>query len=147
MSDNYSSAFCSFRFLANGGRFTERGLPIITNDERDAEGLVISGKCVNPGDCDSCEDLRVKVTELFHQGWSVDWECVHCIKTTKKDDLRQGIVRDLPGVFQSGRDPNSAPLPELPNYDNSEDRPPSLTGCMRCGWQTSFLQLILRRQT
>lgn len=145
--DHYSSAFCTFRFSANGGRFTGNGLPIITDEDKDEDGIVISGKCTNPGDCNDCGDLRVKALELYQQGWSIDWECDQCIKVTRKSDRLQGITRELPGVYQTGRNPSSNPFPDLPKFDNSENRPPSVAGCMRCGWQTSFLQLILRRQT
>lgn len=130
-------AFCPVLFGKNGGRFTSTGLPIFNDPDDDGEPA--RGKCDAPYDCGVCPYLGEWVSHLMSEGWRVGWECVYCIKDTKKLDEAEGRTRNLPGFFQSGRLPVP---PEDPFYD--PDQPP-LHGCTRCGYESSFLQLVLRK--
>lgn len=130
-----SLAFCKILFWRNGGEFTETGLPKVANKD-----AYIRGRCGEPWDCNRCQLLHDWLRHLEQDRWAVSWECEHCIKQTEKLDAANNVERSLQGYYQAGRLPAS--YDDLANYD--EDRP-TLPGCMRCGWQTSFLQLILRR--
>jgi hypothetical protein len=73
------------------------------------------------------------------RGWIAGWECDDCLKKTESRDEADGLVgQRLPGFYQAGRLP-CADRNDL-NYDNAK-----LEGCTRCGHETSFLQLVLRR--
>lgn len=123
-------AFCQIFFGANGGQFTELGNPIFySTDEMDDGGAPVRGKCDRPYDCGTCPYMGQWVEGLQAQGWIIGWECYHCLKLTKE------TPRLLPGFYQTGRIPN-------PTLD---DQPELLEGCTRCGWETSFLQLVLRK--
>jgi hypothetical protein len=137
-------AFCPILFAVNGGRFTDKGLPIF--QEKDEDGYSPRGKCDRAFDCGVCPHLTAWVNQFAVAGWSVGWECNACLKNTAKSDAEERLDRLLPGYYQSGRDPDDEnPFPEMPGFDNKDaDRPP-LHGCTRCGWQSSFLQLIMRR--
>ena len=131
-------AFCPIYYGANGGLFDERGVPM---EDPDAEETVHTrGKCDRPFDCGTCPYLHQWVGKLASQGMGIAWECIACLKQTKKMDKESGVIRFIPGYFQAGR----PPVPEgHPDYD--KDNPP-LAGCTRCGWESSFLQLIIRRR-
>jgi hypothetical protein len=137
-------AFCPILFGSNGGRFSEKGLPIF--EEKDEDGLSPRGKCDAPHDCGSCGLLTAWVNGFVAAGWTIGWECDRCIKATDREDYEAHMQRLLPGYYQSGRDTNDVnPFPDIPNYDNSDPDRPGLLGCTRCGWQSSFLQLVMRR--
>lgn len=130
------SAFCPLYFRAHGGQFlitrpcsaetfVVRGTPIF----RDG----VLGTCDRPFDCGTCPLMSQWVVEMVAAGWAVGWECDQCLKDTLLEDKIQGVQRELPGFFQSCQ-PDDA------------DQPP-IGGCTRCGWQTSFLQIILRRSS
>lgn len=131
-------AFCLIYFGANGGTFDELGRPIFK--ERDEDGFPVRGKCDRPFDCGTCHHLGKWVLELQSQGWDIGWECYQCLKDTKKTDTEEN-QRFLPGHYQAGRKQD---LKEE-DQDYDPDQPP-LEGCTRCGWSTSFLQLVLRRK-
>ena len=77
---------------------------------------------------------------LVTQGWFIDWECDRCLRETRPEDMANSIERSVQGFFQSGKEPRSRTDPD---YD--WDRP-RLKGCMRCGCESNFLQLVLRRR-
>ena len=66
-------------------------------------------------------------------------------------EMNKGDILDpfqkLPGFYQAGRDSNENPHQDLTDFDNVDPDNPPITGCTRCGWQTSFLQLVLRPMT
>lgn len=129
-------AFCPIYFGSNGGQFDSLGKPIFS--KRDEDGFPARGKCDRPFDCGTCPYLGQWVLNLQAQDWEIGWECEKCLKDTKKEDTDKNI-RFLPGFYQAGRSKDLKP--EDSDYD--PDRPP-LEGCTRCGWETSFLQLIIR---
>jgi hypothetical protein len=131
-------AFCRIFFGANGGQFDALGRPIFHNVEED--GFPIRGKCDKPFDCGTCSYLGQWILVLNGQGWQVGWECNKCLRDTEKQDKAE-LQRSLPGFYQSGR--HSSLTPKDADYDS--DQPP-LDGCTRCGWETSFLQLVLRKR-
>jgi hypothetical protein len=131
-------AFCPILFESNGGGFTDSGLPILYDDSD--EGQQRRGRCDVAYDCGVCSLLHAWV-ERASQTWLIGWECDHCLKSTQKED---GKKRWLPGFYQSGREAGTEPHPDLPDFDNVDPDLPALSGCTRCGWQTSFLQLVLR---
>jgi hypothetical protein len=138
-------AFCKILFAENGGRFTENGLPVSDED--------IRGLCDIAWDCASCTYLNTWVELLNAEGWESGWECALCLQRTRKADASLGVERVLPGFYSAGKSAIISP-------DDSDFDPdlPSLAGCTHicppdaehsesyvCGWQSSFLQLILRR--
>lgn len=125
-------AFCKILFAKNGGRFTDTGLPITNEGAR--------GQCDRAYDCISCVYLEEWVQLLANDGWEIGWECDACLKNTDEHDDMTGVERRVQGFYQAGRPPEDPPSSE--DYD--PDRP-ALSGCTRCGWGTSFLQLVLRR--
>ena len=125
-------AFCKVLFWKNGGQFTPTGLPIFKHR--------IRGRCSRAFDCGACSYLQEWIAYLASQGWSWGWECDKCLKETKKTDEANGLVRSVQGFYQAGR--RSDRTPDDPDYD--PDRP-GLEGCTTCGWETSFLQLVVRR--
>ena len=127
-------AFCKVLFWKNGGTFTATGLPIIDREHR------VRGKCNRAFDCGSCLYLQEWIAFLQSQGWEFGWECDKCLRDTKDSDRAAGVTRSIQGFYQAGRKPK--PL-EDPDYDPDQ---PGLEGCTRCGWETSFLQLVLRKR-
>jgi hypothetical protein len=81
-------AFCRLLHAANGGRFTETGLPILE------EG--IRGTCDEPYDCAACQHMQEWLRSLSSQGYSLTWECQTCLRNTAP------IWRYLPGHYQEG---------------------------------------------
>lgn len=134
MSDAVRAGFCPLYFASNGGSFQQNGLPIFVDHED------IRGNCDKPYDCIECSLLQEWVHALQADSWVPGWECEQCLKDTRLEK------RVLPGFYQTGRDPETDPFSSLPGYSNEEISTPQLTGCTRCGWQTSFLQLVLRRR-
>lgn len=124
-------AFCPILFAANGGTFDEKGLPIFNQQDK---RTWVAGKCSKPHDCGECSLLHEWVNGLMAQGWTVGWECIHCLKETKAE----GDKRILPGFYQASRFRGA---PE--NYVEAEPKK-AIAGCTRCGWGSSFLQLVLR---
>lgn len=127
-------AFCPILFDVNGGKFTPNGLPIITDPDED--GFSPRGLCDIAYDCGVCSYLNEFVAKHASLGWQVGWECPACLKATKD------FPRELPGYYQEGRDEDNPP--ELENFDNTNNDKTPLKGCTRCGWQSSFLQLVFR---
>jgi hypothetical protein len=128
-------AFCPILFGKNGGQFSPNGLPIFRSEDE----VAARGRCDIAYDCGVCPHLGEWVGHMTQQGWKIGWECVYCIKDSKKDDEAQGRQRTLPGFYQAGRLPVP---PDHPDYD--PDQPP-LHGCTTCGYESSFLQLVLRK--
>jgi hypothetical protein len=116
------SAFCLLLFGSNGGQFDELGRPIFRGQ---------LGTCGRAFDCGTCPLMREWMLKLAQDGWEWGWECDQCLKNTFDTDHAREVERILPGYYQSSQ-------------PDDEDHPP-IEGCTRCGWQTSFLQLILRR--
>lgn len=140
---------CAIYFGANGGTFTELGNPIWEEDVR--------ALCGRAHDCGHCQFLHQWVAVQQSKGFSISWECVRCIKKTYKPDMKNDIERVITGYYQAGRRRGLAP--DDPDYDQDQ---PGLEGCTRifqvddeevdkkagevCGWESSFLQLVLRRK-
>jgi len=126
------AAFCKILFWKMGGTFGPTGLPILQEGVR--------GKCNRAFDCGSCSHMQDWLTLLYQQGWSWGWECDRCLRETLSEDEAQNIERRVQGFYQAGR--SSQRMEDDPDFD--PDRP-GLEGCTRCGWESSFLQLVLRR--
>jgi len=125
MSDPTRQAFCPLYFSHNGGKFNDRGLALFS-------GEGIPGVCDRAFDCGTCSLMSKWVGEKMAEGWVIGWECVTCVKNTYLDDKGRGVHRLLPGFYQSSQpDPNQRGF---------------IPGCTRCGWESSLLQIILRRQ-
>ncbi len=105
-------AFCPLLFAKNGGT---------------------RGRCDAPHDCGECELLTAWVEEQIKEGYELGWECVECLKQTKKTQ------RWLPGFYQASKYRGPPWDYELVEPDKKLD------GCERCGWGSSLLQLVLRR--
>lgn len=157
-------AWCNLLFKSNGGQLNEKGAPVFRSSESFHSPR---GACSKAFDCGACDIMIQYLEECVSQGWDVGWECIDCLKP----DTPSGIERVLPGYYQSGRDPKY-PEPyhkrvemmqlnraskrqgfreyKFGHYDNQDSDKPwataSITGCTNCGWQSSFLQLVLRRQ-
>lgn len=141
-------AACPIYFGANGGRFSELGRAILeSKDDRLLCGVAF--------DCGHCSYLAQWVEVQRANGYSVSWECDHCLRVTLKRDRRDNIERVLPGFYQAGRS-NLDPLgkdydPDLPGLRgctrilDEDDEETGQKAGQECGWETSFLQLVLRR--
>lgn len=154
MGSPIRSAFCSLFFAHNGGSFDANGKPIFSNEQIEVENLEtgesdyvdpvpVRGKCSTVFDCGRCPLLTEWVNDKLAAGWSVGWECQQCLSETwlsEQPSVNPSIERLVPGYYQAGS-PLDTPKDSLA-YD--EDRP-QLEGCTRCGYATSFLQLIIRR--
>lgn len=114
-------AFCPLLFAHNGGQFQENGKPKFMGED-------IRGSCDDPHDCGNCMIMQSWLVQLKAEGWVIGWECLKCLSETKE------IPRKLPGFFQEGR------LEVLEG-----DEKPAVPGCTSCGWESFFLQLVLRR--
>lgn len=126
MSHSTKTAFCPLYFRAHGGRFTEKGLPIFTADEEDENA---PGMCGRAFDCGTCSLMVNWIPEMV--GWSAGWECDGCLKETFLQDKEAKTERWLPGFYHS-----SQPDEQAQGF---------ISGCTRCGWPGSFLQLVFRR--
>lgn len=124
MSDPTKAAACPLYFSAHGGQFDRRGNPIFN-------GIPIPAVCDRAFDCGTCSLMTQWVSSMVASGWVVGWECDKCLKETFLEDKGGGRGRIVPGFYHSGRrdDPDNG----------------GLTGCTRCGWESSFIQIILRR--
>lgn len=129
------AAFCNLLWAYNGGQFGPTGLPLFT--EVDEDGNIPLGTCDRAYDCSVCPLLHQWVERLVAQGWSASWECSYCLKGVKSEVAAGRLA--ITGYYQAGREP----VP--PEHEDHDQDQPALTGCTRCGWQTSFLQLVLRR--
>jgi len=128
-------AFCKILFWKNGGSFSPTGLPIFrSTDER------VQGRCTRAYDCGQCSYLQEWLVFLQQQGWAWGWECDACLRKTLEEDRKSNIERHVQGYYQAGRRWDRTP--DDPEYD--PDRP-GLEGCTRCGWESSFLQLVIRK--
>jgi hypothetical protein len=101
--------------------------------------MFVRSLCSRAWDCGRCSLMHEWVRGLATSGWAVGWECVGCLKDTRREDEENG-GRVLPGFYQAGR--RFDRTPDDPEFD--KDRP-ALEGCTRCGWESSLLQLVLRR--
>jgi hypothetical protein len=128
-------AFCKILFWKNGGQFSPTGLPVVNAREQ------VRGKCTRAYDCGQCSYLQEWIAFLQQQGWSFGWECDTCLKKTEVEDRKNGVERHVQGYYQAGRKYETQPEDQW-NWD--PDRP-GLEGCTRCGWESSFLQLVIRR--
>ena len=127
-----ATAFCKILFGVMGGTFSPTGLPVFEEGVR--------GHCTRAFDCGSCMYMHEWLASLIQHGWTWGWECTKCLKETKPIDDELGIERRVQGFYQAGR--RHSLTQEDPDFD--PDRP-GLEGCTRCGWESSFLQLVLRR--
>jgi hypothetical protein len=140
-------AWCKILFGANGGRFTGWGMPIFANEIMDVtdDGYVqqmpVRGKCDRAFDCIECWALNDWLKILINDGWEHGWECDKCLRETQKPDRQNNIQRQVQGIYQAGRKKGTPPEDKW----NFDDDFPLLEGCTRCGWQSSFLQLVLRK--
>ena len=91
------------------------------SQELDDDEFPIRGKCDTPFDCGTCLLLQQWVQGLIGQGWEVTWECHDCLRGIKAASEAEGVEVSLPGYYQTG-------------------------SCSGCGYETSFLQLLLRRK-
>jgi hypothetical protein len=132
-------AFCKILFWKYGGSFDPSGLPRKqwTGDQR---RQFVRGKCSSPYDCGQCSFLQEWLTHLQQQGWGWGWECDKCLRETEDIDRSNNTDRHVQGFYQAGRKGDRTP--DDPDYD--PDRP-GLEGCTRCAWESSFLQLVIRR--
>ena len=159
MSTPIKVAACPLLFRANGGQFTENGLPIIGGrivhlqdeqielDENDnplypeERQLFAPFLCDKAFDCGTCPLLHQWVAGEQASGWVVGWECWICLKDSwayERGDPK--VERNIAGFYQAGRPPDL--IPDDEDYD--PDNPP-LRGCTSCGKGRSILQLVLRR--
>ena len=129
-------AFCPILFGKNGGQFDDKGLPVFATRQDKA----VRGRCDEAFDCGTCPFLSEWVAVQVNNGWSVGWECQGCLKGSKKLDEVAGIKRILPGYYQAGRKPYP------PDHQDHDTDRPALEGCTVCGYESSFLQLVLRRR-
>jgi len=81
------------------------------------EGL--RGVCSDAFDCRDCP-LMIRWSKLRELHYRIGWECDKCLKDTFREDKKHKITRWLPAFYHSGI-------------------------CTQCGYQRTFLQLILRR--
>jgi hypothetical protein len=146
MEHPVKTAPCPLFFAANGGRFNQLGMPVFRSDTFDQndpdDAFVAATNCDRAYDCGACPLLIQWIEHEVAQGWTVGWECTKCLNDSllyERDN--PDVQRRLAGFYQSGRRPELTPDDE----DFDPDRP-HLAGCTSCGWQSSFLQLVLRRQ-
>lgn len=124
-------AWCNILFAVNGGQFTPRGLPIVGQED-------VRGYCDRGFDCGSCPFLVQWINAQVAAGWSIGWECSYCLKGSG-EQVREGRLV-ITGHYQAGRDPSLQS-----DHEDFDPDQPGLSGCTHCGWQTSFLQLVLWR--
>ena len=122
-------AFCKILWWKNGGAFSSNGLPVVGEEWT-------RGKCAKAYDCAECIFLHEWLAWLVAQGWAFSWECDACLRLTLKTDSEAGVVRHVQGFFQEGRKHQS---------DDPILERPVLEGCARCGWESSLLQLVIRK--
>lgn len=141
-------AACPIYFGLNGGKFSELGNANATEDDR-----LLCGRAF---DCGHCAALHEWVNVQLSKGYVATWECVTCISRTKKLDDQAEIERVITGYYQAGRRQTD------PSDQNFDPDMPGLEGCTHvfevdddkrgrragetCGWESSFLQLVLRRR-
>lgn len=133
-------AFCKILFWKNGGSFDVNGLPF-KEWSLDQKKQYVRSKCSTPFDCGQCPLLHEWLSYLHSQGWTWGWECDQCLKDTLKADQDAGVERSVQGYYQAGRKAGTTEE-DIWNFDSDK---PALEGCTRCGWESSFLQLVLRR--
>ncbi len=135
-------AFCKILFASRGGTFDEKGMPRfgVTEGKQLDRAIRVRGRCDRAYDCGECPLLHEWLKGLVAEGWSFGWECVTCLKATEEADAAAGGERRVQGFYQSGRRKDLPP----DDIDYDPDRP-GLEGCTRCGRESSFLQLVLRR--
>lgn len=124
-------AFCILLFGKNGGRFTDTGMPIF---EKEAKGT-----CYRGYDCGDCTILHAWAESLKANNWELSWECDKCLRESVHEKDNESRERIATGYYQSGK----AGLPQE-DMDYDQDNP-WLAGCTKCGWKSSFLQLVIRR--
>jgi hypothetical protein len=131
--------FCKILFGKNGGKFTATGLPDFNREDEDDW---VRGCCTRAFDCGSCLFLQEWLAALQAQGWEFGWECDQCLRETLPLDRQNGVTRSVQGFYQAGR--RAGLTPDDPDYDPDM---PGLEGCTRnCGWESSLLQLVLRKR-
>lgn len=155
-------AACSILFESTGG-LLRNGRPILTSDPNGSGGMVRAGNpnavimCDRAFDCGTCTLLHKWLNEKIQQGYRATWECHYCLRKTKKSDGADDIERVITGYYQAGRKGDLS----TDDKDYDPDRP-GLQGCTHilesddpdvgrrqgemCLWESSFLQLVLRRK-
>ncbi len=144
-------AACPIFYGAQGGQFNEFGKIVRTQED---DPSVLCGRAFDCGHCSFLQDwIRVKEAQGFEWGW----ECVTCLNFSKRFDHESGTERLLTGYYQAGRkpslDPNSLDAdPDMPGIDGcthileADNQATGQVAGQVCGWETSFLQLVLRRR-
>lgn len=158
-------AACPLLFESTGGQLDKRGRPLFTLQEGkmvpvgNPQALI---NCDRAYDCGVCPLLHRWLQNKINEGYSFGWECARCIKTStyrsRELDKKNGLERIVTGYYQAGRRFDTDP--ESNEFDQDA---PGIEGCThihevddpvvnkrageRCGWETSFLQLVLRRRT
>lgn len=158
-------AKCPILFVSTGGQLDERGRPIYIT-ARAANGqpvLVPAGNpeavawCERAYDCGVCPHLHKFLNTKIAEGWAFGWECDRCLKVTKELDAGNGVERKVTGIYQAGRkfgissesndyDPDAPGLEGCTHIHEFDDPEVDKRAGEKCGWETSFLQLVLRRR-
>lgn len=151
---------CPILFESTGGQLDERGRPLFI---RQGEEFVPLGdpqariNCDRAYDCGVCQLLHGWLKAKIDAGYSFGWECDQCLRDTLKADKENNIDRIVTGYYQAGRrfdiDPQSLEFdPDVPGIEGCtrvyelDDPENNKRAGERCGWETSFLQLVLRRR-
>ncbi len=155
-------AACELLFESTGG-ILKNGRPVLVPSQDGSGELIRAGNpdaiimCDRAFDCGSCQLLHRWLEIKLQEGYSATWECQYCLKKTQKSDERDGVERIITGYYQTGRRTDIDPTDK--DYDPDI---PGLAGCTHifefddpetgkrsgemCLWESSFLQLVLRRK-
>lgn len=152
---------CAILFESTGGQLDRKGRPLFTLQGGDVVPLGSSQALINCDrayDCGVCPLLHRWLQQKVTEGYSYGWECDQCLRATFKTDRANNIERIVTGYYQAGR--KFGISTESPDFDPDQ---PGLEGCTHvhefdvpevekragevCGWESSFLQLVLRRRT
>jgi hypothetical protein len=91
--DGVPLAFCPLLWRSNGGRFDERGRPLI-------EAALVRGNCTRPYDCSDCEHMRLELS--YHPQDEIQWVCPQCASLLKNRRDLVGKNLLMPGYFTEG---------------------------------------------
>ena len=119
MSDK--AAPCPIWYESFGGKLNEKWDPIVEPGARLTKRRSLCGN--GSFDCGKCELLQRKLEVAQSNGKTWGWWCPDCVSALKRNELF------LPGFFHSGR-------------ADDPDRP-QITGCTKCGKESSLLQLVI----
>jgi hypothetical protein len=153
-------ASCPILFVSTGGQLNERGRPLFTLNGTEMVPLgnpEARLNCDRAYDCGVCTLLHRWLETRVAEGYSFGWECDRCLKYTRSLDEENDIERIVTGYYQAGRkftiDPEDKDFdPDKPGLDGCthvhefDDPEVNKRAGEKCGWETSFLQLVLRRR-